>query len=267
MQSDIAYLYANLILKARHYCQDNYNYWVQSYSSPSNDDGIAQFKVWQAISQGVLSLVDMPFTDFEMCRTALIDKGETSENDFTRFKNLSQNRKNAIVQEREKFIKFIQAIIPEDLLYVEPLPYHRKLSESESQIIRQRMKQAFDYNGCYWYPLSGEDNKPNMAVVFVSLCNFTSTDEKAVNRYLIQQSINQRFFVVSEDWDDGEMALQVEDEVISELHEGAIFGENFTWLIYGSHEGTITFGSEKLVVFIENLYKNRRAKLNFWEWS
>jgi hypothetical protein len=37
--------------------------------------------------------------------------------------------------------------------------------------------------------------------------------------------------------------------------------------VYGSHESTLTFGGEKLVSKIKELFRGNEDKFNQWEWE
>jgi hypothetical protein len=54
------------------------------------------------------------------------------------------------------------------------------------------------------------------------------------------------------------------DQIFSGAHEGMVFDDSLSWVIYFSHHYTLTFGGEWLVKAVKELYAGEEEKLNSW---
>lgn len=75
-------------------------------------------------------------------------------------------------------------------------------------------------------------------------------------------NLNQRIYQITEDRIDYEIEF---DSFDVNLYETIVSDNSFKWVIYGSHEGTLTFGGVKLVDFVKSLFLDKQEKLNKWE--
>lgn len=130
----------------------------------------------------------------------------------------------------------------------------------ETEIINERkdtvlseLNDKLKYNRSYWIPLKDiEIDKP----ILVVSDDFALRHSKKIESYL--KSEYKSFYLTGEigyikplnatTW------LQEVDFINLEYGpvEFVYFGKNFDWLIYVSHENTVTFCGERLVEFIKN---------------
>ena len=273
-----------LITAARHYCIENFAFWSDKYSkeqsgNPYSDNDynlIPRYNVLLAILQGVETFVGQEFSSFETCKQALVSIGQNSHSIFTidgndelpllgesgKFKSTTgrQNRieKKAIIEERKKFTDFINSRTNENISDVESLPYRHRLTDKEMLFVRQQLLNLWNYDGGYWNPL--DENSPK-ETVFLMTDNLTTEDCNEIRKFLISKS-NARIYEVTEDRMDYEIEF---DSFDIALYETIVTDKTFEWVIYGSHEDTITFGGSWLVDFIKKLFADRPDKLNKWE--
>lgn len=275
-----------LITSARHYCIDNYRFWVEKYSketsghnNPYSDNDynlFPRYNVICAILQGVETLVGQNFTSFETCKQELVKMGENSHSIFTIDSNkdlhllgesgqyksvVGRNNpieSNAMNEERKKFVEFVSSTTIENISEVEPLPYRHRLTDTEMLSVRKQLLKHWNFDGNYWNPI---DDKSPKETVFLMEDNLTDEDRKKIVDYLISNS-NERLYVVTEDRIDYEIEF---DSFEIDLYETIVTDKTFEWVIYGSHEETITFGGIALINFIKSLFADRQDKLNKWE--
>lgn len=275
-----------LITSARHYCKDNFVFWADKYQKESsgnnnpysdNDYNIfPRYNVLTAIQQGIETLVGQEFQSFENCREQLVDIGLKSHSIFTIDSNKDihllgesesqkstigrQNpiAKNAMTEERTKFVKFINSRTTENISLIKPLPYRRRLTDSEMVSVRKQLADIWNYDGDYWNPL---DDKCSKDTVFVMKYNLTEDDNKKIVKFIIANS-SEKLFEITEDRIDYEIEL---DSFNLDLYETIVTDKSFSWVIYGSHEDTLTFRGTELIAFIKSLYVDRQDKLNKWE--
>jgi len=146
----------SIITLARHYCLKNYDYWFNKYSQekgemPYSDNDynlFPRYNALKAILQGVETIIDKKFSSINNCKNELKNIGKFSQTIFTEnVKNKIAN--NAINEERNKFIFFIENTSEGDLFNVSPLSYNRKLSKSESEKIRSELNNIWNFDGGY----------------------------------------------------------------------------------------------------------------------
>lgn len=255
-----------LITTARRYCIDNGSYWTNKYlkegggsrSYTDSDYNIfPRYNVLGAIRQGVETLVGQIFSSVDNCKNELKQVGLTSQSLFTTGKHNSISL-NAMQDERNKFVKFIDNITDNDLELVEPLPHRRKLKADEAKQIRQRLLETWNYDGEYWEPLNNKSPKPT---IFVMKEIVTQDDiEKIIQ--LVSERADNKIFEVSEDRNDYEIEI---DSFNPDLYETICCDKSFEWVVYGSHESTISFGGTWLVEVVQKIFADRKEKLNLWE--
>lgn len=275
-----------LITSARHYCKDNFVFWADKYQKESsgnnnpysdNDYNIfPRYNVLTAIQQGVETLVGQDFQSFESCKQQLVDFGLKSHSIFTidsndelhllgesgKYKSTTGRQnpiaKKAMAEERTKFIEFINSRTTENISQVKPMPYRHRLTDQEMILVRKQLADVWNYDGDYWNPL---DDKCSKETVFVTEDNLTEDDNRKIVEFIVANS-SKRLFVVTEDRIDYEIEL---DSFNLDLYETIVTDKSFSWVIYGSHEDTLTFGGTELVDFIKTLFSDRQEKLNKWE--
>ena len=275
-----------LITAARHYCKDNFVFWADKYqkensgnNNPYSDNDyniFPRYNVLTAIQQEVEILVGQEFLSFENCKQQLVEIGLKSHSIFTidsneeihllgesgKYKSTTGRQnpiaKNAMTDERTKFVEFINSRMPENISQVEPMPYRHRLTDQEMLFVRKQLLDIWNYDGDYWNPL---DDKSPKESVFLMKDNLTDDDSKKIVDFITTNS-NKRLFEITEDRIDYEIEF---DSFDIDLYETIVTDNSFSWVMYGSHEDTLTFGGTKLIEFIKSLFIDRQDKLNKWE--
>lgn len=256
-----------IITSARHYCIDNFNFWADKYSNensgnnnPYSDNDynlFPRYNVLSAILQGVETLVGQTFNSLDDCKQELKNVGLTSQSIFTTGRQNSIE-KNTIQDERNKFVKYIDNLTTDDLDSVEPLPHRRRLKGEEAKQIRQKLLDAWNYDGSYWEPL---DNKSPKPTVFIMKDNVTNADIQKIIQ-VVANKADEKIFSISEDKIDYEIEI---DTFNPDLYETICCDNTFEWVVYGSHESTIAFGGIWLTEAVRQIFSDRQDKLNKWE--
>lgn len=256
-----------LITTARRYCIDNHSYWANRYSNemshnnnPYSDNDYNLFPRYNALAAillGVEAFVGQTFASLDNCKQELKQMGLTSRTPFTTGQQNDIER-NAIQDERNKFVKFIDGITMRDLELVEALPHRRKLKDEEAKQIRQYLLDNWNYDGGYWEPLENKSQKPT---VFVMKESVTQSDIKKIIQ-IVSERADNKIFEISEDRNDYEIEI---DSFSPDLYETICCDKSFDWVVYGSHESTISFGGAWLIEKIGDLFFDRKEKLNLWE--
>ncbi|HEY8290893.1 MAG TPA: hypothetical protein VIG44_00325 [Thermomicrobiales bacterium] len=209
------------------------------------------FAVWPRIAVLDALLVDiesvMPdqFSSLDGLRDYLLLAGATATSPRT--KEYSSVATDLIDKERHYFRTYITNLTATDLHKITPLPYWRRLSAIESEsvwdILNQRWRTC---NGRSWYPLKAE--APSGVIAFqAAWFHHVISDE-----YLRSLLSNHRIKRCWELYEDG-WACEMAVELLS-THHGhyealecyATAGE-MDWLIYASHESSITVAGDWLL--------------------
>lgn len=112
------------------------------------------------------------------------------------------------------------------------------------------LKRRFSYKGDYWIPLK------NIAVdkEFIVLNGGEAQKyAKAIEKYL--KTASENFYLTGEAGYIEPRAEWLQEVDYIDLNYGPVefvyFDKNFNWLIYISHEDTVTFCGEQLVRFVK----------------
>lgn len=259
----------SLVTAARRYCQDNFSYWADRYSKErtgadfpytytDNDYNLfPRYNVWSTILDRVETLVGQNHFDFETCKQQLKTIGLTANSVFT---TSEQNKiaKNAMLEERKKFVDLIENTTIEDLKSIRPLPYRRRLTKEESEQVRQALLENWNFQGDYWEPLEELSPKPT---IFLMKCNITDSDNEQILEE-IKKHGDSKLFEITEDGSDAEIEFSL---FHPDCYETIYCDRTFNWIVYGSHESTIAFGGTWLLDFIRQLYSDRQDKIDKWE--
>jgi hypothetical protein len=258
---------AIIILSIR-YCIDKYNYWVEKYKNErtgnnytytytSNDYNLfPRYNTLNAIREGIEELVGKEFKTIEECKNQIIDIGKNYNTIFTDNQN-NEIAKKAILDERNKFVLYVELIDFNKFECVEPLPYKRKLSKEESNHLRDILKCKWSFNGSYWFPLQGDFKN----AVFISKASIDEQQLKEITGFIKNLS-QDHAYIIAEDLVDYEIEKSLID---IDGYEEFVFDSTNSWIVYSSHEGTISFAGDKLKKYIEVKFSKSEDILNVWK--
>jgi hypothetical protein len=257
-----------LITAARHYCKDNFAYWATRYASErrgadfpysysnSDYDLFPRYNALSAILDSVETMVGEECTDLQECRNSLAEKGLSASSIFTTdVKNAIE--KAAIQDEREKFVRFVQSITLGELGLVEPLPHRRRLKEDESGAVRQELCTQWNFDGQFWDPL---ENKSPAETLFLSKDSMTKEDHQSIIDFIVENA-SSYLMEITEDGKDAEIDPK---EFHPDCYETIYCDNSYSWIVYGSHESTVTFAGQALLEFVKKLFRGREYLFNEW---
>ena len=164
---------------------------------------------------------------------------------------------------RTDFIKFVNELNVNELLEVAPISFERRLKEDESKRLEKTLKETFDFGSWkdenyYWEPLSKTQNKTQI----IHFEEDIFKQEDVLEIIDILKSISgDRIYLLTEENVNYEVETSSFD--IGWI-ESAYCDFTKCWLIYISHEGTITFAGEELVTRIGNELTEIIKHKNSW---
>lgn len=245
---------------ARHYCRDRQALWIARYvqrssavDHPEAQDIYPRYQVLAAILVDVESVTPDRFDTMADLRRFLVMAGQTATDAVTRPPH-SVIAERAMQAERDLFCAYVQNLTVQDLGIVEPLPYQRSLSQAEHAALWTRLHERWGVReGQYWYPLLSEaDVLPPHVLAFQQAWFDRAVPPTALQQILRHQGI-RRVWELREFGPEYEMDL-AELEPHYNGAEGYWTSGEMEWLVYASHESSITVAGAWLVAAVQTAW-------------
>lgn len=238
----------------RRYCMENHFFWWNKYieldCSNKTRDGFdytneaysifPRYNVLNAILTEIEKTQPSDFSSFEEAKEYFCLVANQAENVFTKPPN-NEIANRIMDEERKKLSNFITQFNTTDLQKIEPLFYRRVLSEDENQILRKKLKSAWKVDG-YWFPLTvwkPQDTEAFQDKYFEEEVGYEKTQQ------ILRDLDVQRIWELRE----GEINYEIDVNAVEFYYNGEEafwFDKTFSWLIYVSHESSITFAGSVL---------------------
>lgn len=255
---------------ARRYCEERAAYWHTRYAelgshidhsgyTTEEKNTFPRYNVLEAILVEVERLRTERFTSSEDVRELLILAGRIAESGFTKPPN-GRVQERVMREERELFCAFISILDTDALAQVAPMPSRRALTDAESQLMWERVRLRWGMAGDYWYPLQG-DAPPN-AVAFDA-----DAFESYVPAHLFQSILGdhglQHVFELREYGPEYELELALVSPSY-DVAEGYWTAGEFDWLVYASHEATVTVAGQWLLHAVQQRWPTWSEHIIRW---
>lgn len=253
----------SLITAARHYCKNHHAYWANRYRNERSGQDYPEYTYSDSdynlfprynILSAILGEIEMLVGQTDVSRETLAALGLSTQLPFTDGEE-HPVEKVAMQQEREKFIHFIQTITPEALEQTIPLPHRRRLNAAEKEAVDQQLLERWNYDGEYWDPIV--DKCPS-EILYLAKEHLTKADYQAIIRFMDGHTSAY----LLEATEEGVVTEITAAEFHPDCYETAYCDEHYEWVVYGSHESTITFAGEPLLTFIRQLFTGRENLFN-----
>jgi hypothetical protein len=253
---------------ARRYCIDRYNYWQVRYSYLPNhgrcadeyhysDEALSifpRYNLLKAILIEIEGFVPQDFSTFTEAKALIILATSTANDIFTSSVNGSIE-KSVMAEERTRFIDFIKSLSPDELSKIEPLFFRRTISSTESQSMWAKLIQTWGVDKPHgvMYPIT-RDNPLN--AIFLDMDCFDREIGIEILRSMLAGCGIKRVWELREYGPEYEIDINAFDPSYGDGGEGYWFTSEFNWIIYASHEGTITFNGW-IKDAVNKIYKDR----------
>ncbi len=253
----------------RRYCMDRYSYWTKEYGelaamgkdragSGYTQEALCTFPRYNVLNAILIEIErhrPEKFSTLDEAKRFFIAVAADAQNIFTQPPNgnLEQQVMN---EEREALGKFIAQLTDRDLLSSEPLFYRRVLSAAESNSIRERLRTVWGIREGYWYPLAQRERDDIEAFQHAYFEKEVGTEK--LHTIFRNRGI-ERVWEMREDGINYELELSV-FEPYYDGNEGYWCDETFDWIIYASHESSITTGGW-LLPEIKSVWSNWKGRL------
>lgn len=203
------------------------------------------------------TLIDREFGDFADLKHTVLDLMTWHLNP-TLSSPLSPEESGHVSVAEEAFLHCLEGISP-DCSHPQ-VPYDRNIIGREAEWIGRRFRQVWSYDPrkC-WYPLTGTADKDML---------FVMTDYMEAHFDEICRLIGipgRHIFMYGESWYPGVPGCAEVEEIVGYGGcEVAYTDPDFNWIIYFSHEDTVTFAGS-ILPEIRQILKDEKAHWNQWK--
>jgi hypothetical protein len=147
-------------------------------------------------------------------------------------------------------LRTIRSLTTEQINAAKPLPLRRTLIKEESDRIWAQLKAKWRIDGDYWYPLK---SKEPPAGILAFHTDYFDDNKEAILRELLTRREIRRIWELREHGDD-EYELEL---ALFQPHyngaEGYWTSSGADWLVYASHESSITLAGDWLVAGFQDM--------------
>lgn len=274
---------------ARRYCADRAALWLGRYADlqagearerrrsgipePTtyaySNEALATFPryhVLHAIQAAVEAFTPADFASLDEARELLAAAAESAENVFTRPPN-GEIERRSMDEERTVFADYMRGVSEEELAKVEPLPFRRTLTSDESEHLRNELKTRWGFDG-YWYPLDRPDTAepPENAVALTADPFFSAEVQGRLRDVLAGLGVSRLWELRELDTDsDCELDLELFEPVYTGS-EGTWTDNSRDWLVYASHEASVTVAGTQLLPAFQQAFPDWRDWIYAPDW-
>lgn len=252
---------------ARRYCQDRFAEWfgiyedlqrkenwrVQNLFKPGWDYSDEAYKTFPRyrVAKNTQIEIERLVLDFRMslaemrkCLIAASDKARTElQTELT-----NKLACKAIREEADDFSAYVETLTPTDLAHVEALPFRRVLSKEESERHWGEIRKAWDIGDGHWFPLKEGPLPPDILAFHTDY--FGSINGEVLLREALEQRGISTLFLLHEFGDpEYEIELGIFEPGYRDGGEQYSISKQADWIVYASHESSITVGGEWLTAF------------------
>jgi hypothetical protein len=201
-----------------------------------------RYNVLAAILADIERFVPSDFASLAEAR-AMLEAAADAEDAMTRPPHRPVAH-DAIAEERVLFRTYIASLKASELEQIQPLPFRRVLSDTEFRRHRERLSQRWGISESYWYPLT--EGAPPADVVALKADLFDREVSLPALRALLRSRGIERFIELREYGSGYEADVELLEPVYNGA-EGYWTDNSGEWVIYASHENSVTLGGQWLI--------------------
>jgi hypothetical protein len=270
---------AALHTAARRFCASGAESWEHYYSklhrgqlheeydyTTAELDTFPRYHVLHAILAEVERSVPSELASLAEARVRLARAGESAESLFTE-NRLGPVALRAMAEERARFVRYVRTIPLAELEQVELLPFRRVLEPRELERLWAEVEARWAFKGA-WYPCDRPwgAEPPAHTVAFAA---------GPFSEPALQQSLREALPSVGARriWELRELPTEPSYELdLALLHpvyngsEGFWLDNTLSWLVYASHEDSVTIGGPALLPALQAAWPNWQDHLFAPDW-
>jgi hypothetical protein len=247
---------------ARRYCEDRFSEWTQTYADlqakekfqtenlfkPGRDYSREAYGIFpryrfdKATMIEVERLVPHSSKSLEELRSQLIAASDIAESRLHAELN-NEIAREALREELGDYKTYIRILSEQDLLSIAPLPFRPVLTTAESKGLWNQLRMTWDIGKGYWFPLKQGPAPPNILafhVEYIEAIGGPALLRDALNRRGISRVFEVHEFGPHEP--DYAIELSILDPAYRWGGEQYCTAAGVDWVVYASHESSITIG-------------------------
>lgn len=228
---------ATLHQAARRYCIERVSYWQDSGNSSSDDVRPWPWEILEFLLSEVEKFVPMDFATSDELRERLVAAARTPCSGVL--------ETAAISHERTLFAEFLLRGDTHQWAHLPQLPYRRTLGDAEIK----RLRHSLEARWGLWYGGYCDRQAPPVATLDIAIME-TPGAYDCLRQAVSAQNEGQRLFELREYSPSYE--LEVADTAF-QAAEGFWVGRSLDWMVYVSHEASVTFAGQHLIDSMRSL--------------
>ena len=208
----------------------------------------ARYRVLAAIQEAVEEFVPEDFHSLDEARRVLAEVAAAATPAFGLCGAPGERR--VVDEERALFRSFLLTCPPDALRAVPPLPFRRTLTQAERLGWRDHLGRTWNAGRGYWYPLNGRLPEAEHLVAVASELH-AGCRMAELRDAMAERGVRRVFELREHDVDaSAELDVALFDPVYT-MSEGYWFDRSSDWLVYASHENTVTVAGAWLVAVVK----------------
>ncbi len=253
-------IYQNIVDSARRYCMERSKEFEHRYET--SRAGIYSYRclVMDKLLYWVETAIDADFDSAAECTQTLTSFVNRLQSDDVNHTPNALMRK-IIDDEKKRFVEFVLSL--DETCPTPDLPYNRTVIGEEKENIEKELADKWDYvRTWYWDPLCNATEKETL---FLMEWHVRSYFEAIATRL---QKTHPLVFRYGEGIDGRDSPYCAQTSVMDLSFSGretVYFDQELTWIIYLSHEQTITFAGSILPIIKSLLAKERDQWNRYWD--
>jgi hypothetical protein len=194
-----------------------------------------RYRLDEAIQLEVEKIGREKLSSLEEVRVLILDAGRQVFTALVREFEKHSVALIALEEEWNAFDKYVSSLGTGQLQLIEPMPSRRVLTKSESDKLRQTLARRWDATG-YWYPLSQLNSGMNVVAFHEELWEQRRGTEIFL-RALEERAIDKCYALL-----EGPSDYELDRALVDPTYRGdeTFMTSDFEWLLYSSHEYSIT---------------------------
>ncbi|MFF2019712.1 hypothetical protein [Paenibacillus sp. NPDC058177] len=262
---------------ARRYCITKIDYWGRKYSRlidqgrDREPDGIdhsleakklfPRYIVLKAILAELERYIPEDFDSFSEARFKITQVINEAVSFMTKANDDDNVTRNTMSEERSSFVSYLENVSAAKVMSQPPLFYRRKLSVPEIELLWTQLNDiwAIKTRGP-WIPLDGSQNELTLA--FMDDYFDSEVGYELLRKFLKEHGVNHVYELRELEFSpEYELELSAFTPTYAFNGEGFWCSKEMDWVIYASHENSITIGGEWLINKVKEVWSNWESRL------
>lgn len=248
-------IYNNVTNTLRNWCSEMTRRYSDEYQQERMRAGqslrFLTYTVTAELHYKLGALVDRDFPNYKAYLNA-VSELMSIHIDFTLKKELGKVEIYYIRTAEIAFLDYLKTLSPDCL--APACPYYRIIRGEEADMIADNIFSSWGYDTSYWHPLNGESGTDRLFIA-----------PKRIEPYLdeIRHLLGipqEHIYEYGEAWYDHPHCAEVDDLKNYSGCETAYCAKDFSWIIYYSHENTVTFAGS----IVPRIKEILRAEQEYW---